>query len=170
MVNQHLKDLDKHHTTIIRIMEGVGALGALVIGKSPALAGEIIQGGETVNTAWDEIDDVVGQVKDTANHAQSVYGAGSRQMQQIKQKVALINSTVETHNQQHLPIMSNKNRKTSGGTVLGLGPSSTPRQTPVVTHTSLAKGIAKREARNRQQEGYSIKTPKTPANCIRILP
>ena len=163
MVNAYLQFLDHHHTAIIHILEVIG----IAASRGAATKG-ILATGETINEGWDQADkaketydDVQKlhqEVNDTIEHAKSTYPSGSRGMQDIKKKVALINSTVEQHN---ISTMSNKSRKTSGGTFLGLGPSSTPRQTPVLTHTSHAKA-GKREERNRQAEGYSIKSPQTP--------
>jgi len=156
MVNQHLKDIDKYHTTIIRILEGIGAAGATAVGQ-PELDPLIVGYGETLNAGWDEVDDVVGQVKDTANHAQSVYGAGSRQMQQIKQKVAFINSTIEQHNSQYTSMPQSKSKR------LNSGVAEMPRSHSVPVLETRTGGAGGSKAGNRAAiEHFSLRNPKTP--------
>ena len=91
MVNAILAFLDDHHTFIIQLIEA----GASFV--APEAAPAIIAFGEGVDYRWNQIDRLAAEADAALAEAKTVYAAGSRPLQQIKQKVALINSHINTH-------------------------------------------------------------------------
>lgn len=146
MVNPILKFLDNHHTLLIEGLEGVASFVA------PEAAPGIILAGEAFNQRWNQADQLVAEANATIDQAKSTYAQGSKELQDIYDKVGLINSTIE----QHKSTMSNKQPKTPNFN----SPSANPRQNKVPTITSRATSKTKAAQRGANIE-FSMRDPGT---------
>jgi len=159
MVNAYLKLIDSHHTEIIRLLEGI-AIAATVPFDAEGAIPSIVEYSEGVNLAWNQVDQYAKEVNETIDQAKSTYTAGSRGMQDIKKKVAFINSTVEKH-KSNMPIMSYNNVKRGKGLGLNPSPGSMPRQTERLVNEQRATSGRKAAVR-QAHDHFVLRSPNTP--------